>query len=671
MLKVDSILPNIAVNPATAVITNASFATPSSIAVKGSAENIAIVPASDSSAIPSDVENPSIILVSTSPKFLTIIANVTIDIAITPKIRIALPSPVIFTLLSIFKKNDSSSNTNPNPVMPFIMASVGSVPIFSIAMANKTTLVARPINPSPLDMPSFIFLVSAKNADSSSNTSPSPVIPFTMVPVSNDPISLIAVANRLIDTASNISAAPLNNPSFIFLVSAKNAASSSNTSPSPVIPFISVSVDNDPIWLIASANKFIDTATNISDALLNKPSFIFLVNAKNAANSSKTMPSPAIPLTSASVGSDPILLIALANRLIDTATNIRAAPLNILSLVFLINAINIASPRSTTPSPAIPLTSASVDSDPIVLIALANKLIEIAVSTKAVPVNTLSLVFLTNAINIASSRSTAPSPAIPFTKVLLSSTPILPTALANKFIDTATNIRAAPLNILSLVFLINAINIASSRSTAPSPANPLFIASGSISPREFTTSAILRSAAPSIKILSPAIAIPRVLPNFIPLNKNAKPPIAISIPPITYAEVISLSLSIPPIIVSDCATINKALAIFSIVLPKSLPDVSLPIPKTLSIPRDRLSNIPVTPVLNALPMPVIVFIILNIAAPPRTPVSIIAKSNPSVSVTSPDIALMIPLNKLLKADPIRLLSKKSRNHVNTFSSGLK
>ena len=163
-----------------------------------------------------------------------------------------------------------------------------------------------------MNTPRLAFFVSARNAASSSNTAPRPAIPLTMVPVSRLPIFSTALTNRFRDVASKISPAPLKRPILTFLVKPRNTASSSSTAPSPATPLAIVFVSIPPSPATTSANIFSEAARRTSPVLLNRPILAFPVSAMKIVSSSSTAPRPAMPLTSVSPSSLPIRSMALA-----------------------------------------------------------------------------------------------------------------------------------------------------------------------------------------------------------------------------------------------------------------------------------------------------------------------------------------------------------------------
>ena len=261
---------------------------------------------SESSATPNEVENASIWPISTPSKCFSAFTNTCRDSAITPSITSDLVMPVTLVLFMIFMNAAISSSTSPRPATPLMMVLVFSLPIFAMASAKLFSDTAIRINPAPLNTPKLLFLTMAIKAASSNSTTPSPVRPFTIMPVSSEPIFSMVLANMEMDVAIRIRAVPLNTPSFAFLVNARNAANSSSTAPRPAIPLTMVPVSRLPIFLMALANMLIETAKRINPVPLNMPRLAFFVRARKIPSSSSTAPSPAIPFTMVSVSMPPI-----------------------------------------------------------------------------------------------------------------------------------------------------------------------------------------------------------------------------------------------------------------------------------------------------------------------------------------------------------------------------
>ena len=154
--------------------------------------------------------------------------------------------------------------------------------------------------------------MSARKIASSSSTAPRPAIPLTIVPVSRLPIFRIAFANRFRDTAVRINPAPLKSPILTFLVNARNTASSSSTAPRPAMPLVMVFVSIPPSLATTSAKIFSEVARRTSPAPLNSPILAFLVSAMKTVSSSSTAPRPAMPFTSVSPSSLPMRSMTLA-----------------------------------------------------------------------------------------------------------------------------------------------------------------------------------------------------------------------------------------------------------------------------------------------------------------------------------------------------------------------
>ena len=316
--------------------------------------------------------------------------------------------------------------------------------------------------------------------------------------------------------------------------------------------------------------------------------------------------------------------------LIETASRINPAPLNTPRLAFFVRARNTASSSKTAPRPAIPLTIVPVSSLPIFLMALANRFRDVARRISPAPLKRPILTFLVKPRNTANSSNTAPSPVIPLVMVFVSIPPSLATTSAKIFSEAARRTSPAPLNRPILAFLVNAMKIVSSSSTAPRPAMPLTSVSPSSLPMRSMTLAKTSMAEP--RSISPVLAAanPAAFFSLILLRMKAKAVIAVSMIPMVSTASPSRSGSILATIYSAPAINAREAAILRTDFVMSFLDLKEP--SVSAIPSEIPSIPPQIDSLMSVRL-LIKFRIFRRTPPPSSAPRITAISAPSILVT--------------------------------------
>ena len=136
-------------------------------------------------------------------------------------------------------------------------------PMFSIAFANINIAAPSIVNPTAVDMNLVASPVIFINIPSSANTTPTPINPCIIVPVSNSPNFLTADDNITSAVAKAIIPSPFNSPIPSRSVTFINRANSVNRTPTPIRPFVSVATSKPPSFLTEFARILIAVANSI------------------------------------------------------------------------------------------------------------------------------------------------------------------------------------------------------------------------------------------------------------------------------------------------------------------------------------------------------------------------------------------------------------------------
>ena len=171
-------------------------------------------------------------------------------------------------------------------------------------------------------MPTMFLGIRFTATATAANAPPIPINPFPIVSMDSDPISLIAFPNINMAAPITVKAVALERICFAFPAITEKPATSARITPTPVSPFfiVSMSIDPKPETDFSKIRSAADNSMIASPCVALKfPNFEATMNA---ASSAMSTPTPTSPFVSLSVSSAPSFPTAFARILIASANSI-------------------------------------------------------------------------------------------------------------------------------------------------------------------------------------------------------------------------------------------------------------------------------------------------------------------------------------------------------------